>query len=58
MKGPAELRKIINRLRSRQAAKGVRNGKVGWADSPRLDRLGWGLKRKLELYPPNTEDKT
>lgn len=53
MKGPRELRQIINRMRSRAARMGKKNGALGWYDCPGIERLGWNRKRKDIVAKPN-----
>lgn len=48
MKGPREYRRIIAKIRKREARRfGVRNGGLPWLDSPGLERLVYNSKRKI-----------
>lgn len=52
MKGPRELRRIINRLRARAArVKGKRNGGVGWIDDPWIEQLEQSPPRQIARRP-------
>jgi len=48
MKACREYRRVINRVRSKEAQRGRRNGGVGWLDSFRLEQLVFNSKRRYQ----------
>lgn len=46
MQAPREARKIINAYRKRESRRGFRNGRTGWLDDLRLERVIANSKRR------------